>query len=76
MAKYRFKKEHSDAQINIGILRKTITKDNLTDADVEYLKAKYPNVYDHNFEEVQTVEVEAVIEEKPIVKKPRAKKAS
>lgn len=50
MEKYRFKKQFSDARITIPVIRKTIDKDNATDADIDYLLNKWPGVYDHNFE--------------------------
>lgn len=77
MAKYRFKKQHEDAIISIAILNKTITKDNLTDFDVETLKVKFPNKFDHNFEEIPTESEEVKeVEPKPkAVRKPRTPKA-
>lgn len=57
MSKWRFKKQFEDAQINVAILHKTVNKDNLTDADVEFLTSKFPNKFDHNFELIQGEEV-------------------
>ncbi len=65
MAKYKFKKQFEDAKISIPVIGKTITKDNLTDNDVELLRAKFEGRFDHNFEEVKQ-------EEKPV--KDEAKK--
>lgn len=50
MKKYKFADKFADAQITIPILRKTITKDNATDQDVDFLLNKWPGKYDHNFE--------------------------
>jgi hypothetical protein len=75
MSKYRFKKEFQDAVISIAILSKTIDQTNLTDYDVLTLKAKFPNKFDHNFEEIPTEE-ETVEEVKPkAVRKTRTTKA-
>ena len=75
MSKYRFKREFQDAVISIAILSKTIDQTNLTDYDVLTLKAKFPNKFDHNFEEIPTEE-EPVEEVKPkATRKPRTTKA-
>lgn len=60
MNKWRFKKQFEDAQINVAIMHKTVNKENLTDADVEFLISKFPNKFDHNFELVQGEEVQEV----------------
>ena len=38
-----------DFNIQIGLLKKTITNENFTDEDVEFLFAKWPNKFNHNF---------------------------
>jgi hypothetical protein len=75
MSKYRFKKQFEDATISIAILSKTINKDNLTDYDVETLKAKFPNKFDHNFEEIPTESEQVEVVEPKGVRKPRTTKA-
>lgn len=75
MAKYRFKKQFEDAKISVAIMHKVVTKDNLTDEDVEFLAEKFPNKFDHNFEEIPS-EPEKVEASKPKAnRKPKAKKA-
>lgn len=49
MAKYRFRKEYSDAKIQVIGRRKLITKDTLIDEDVEFIKKRHPKLM-HNFE--------------------------
>ena len=88
MAKYRFKKDFEDAKISIAILNKVISKETLTDEDVETLSEKFPGKFDHNFEtidsepkKVEAVEKvgkrsESVRDESPKAKrKPSTKKA-
>lgn len=70
MATFRFKKEYEDSKISVPLLSKTITKENLIDADVELLEEKFPGKYIHNFERISDVKEK----EKP-ARKPRAKKA-
>lgn len=74
MATFRFKKKHEDAKISVPILSKTITKENLTDKDVEFLEEKFPGRYIHNFERIADVKEEEKPSKKP-ARKPRAKKA-
>ena len=56
MAKFRFKKQFEDSEIIIPIYHKKINKDTLQDEDVEFLATKFPNKFDHNFEEVEEEE--------------------
>ena len=50
MKKYKFVERFRDAQITIPILRKTVTEQNATDKDIEFLLEKFPGKFDHNFE--------------------------
>jgi hypothetical protein len=45
-----------DFNIQIGLLKKTITNENFTDEDVEFLFAKWPNKFNHNFKLVDQAE--------------------
>ena len=73
MATFRFKKQYENAKISVPILSKTITKENLTDQDVEFLQKKFPDKYIHNFERIADVKEEE--KKKKPARKPRAKKA-
>lgn len=69
MKKYKFVDRFDTAIITIPLLRKTITKDNATDQDVDFLLKKFPGKFDHNFELAseytpQEEAVEVVTEEK------------
>lgn len=76
MAKYKAIQQFN---INIGLLRRTITHENFTDSDVEFLLSKFPNVYNHNFglvgEDVEEIKEVEEVEKPKVVRKPRAKKA-
>ena len=66
LKKYRFSDKYHTAIITIPIMRKTITKHNATDEDIDFLLKKFPNKFDHNFElasEPKAQTIEAVVEE-------------
>ncbi len=50
LKKYRYCDRYDTAIITIPLLRKTITKENATDEDIEFLLKKFPGKFDHNFE--------------------------
>jgi len=50
LKKYRYCDRYDTAIITIPLLRKTITKENATDEDIEFLLNKFPGKFDHNFE--------------------------
>jgi len=50
LKKYRYCEKYDTAIITIPLLRKTITKENATDEDIDFLLKKFPGKFDHNFE--------------------------
>ena len=64
LKKYRYCDRYDTAIITIPLLRKTITKENATDEDIEFLLNKFPGKFDHNFE----------LASEPKAEEPKAKK--
>jgi hypothetical protein len=55
LKKYRYCDRYETSIITIPSLRKTITKENATDKDIEFLLKKFPGKFDHIFELVSGV---------------------
>ena len=72
LKKYRFSKRYNTAIITIPLLRKTITEENATDEDIDFLLAKFPGRFDHNFELAsETEEVVEVVEPEVEAEEPK-----
>ena len=63
MKKYKFVDRFETAIITIPLVRKTITKDNASDEDIEFLLKKFPGKFDHNFELVSEYKPQKEVEE-------------
>ena len=70
LKKYRYCDRYDTAIITIPLLRKTITKENATDEDIDFLLKKFPGKFDHNFELAS--EPKKVVEE-PKVEEPKTR---
>lgn len=71
LKKYRYCDRYDTAIITIPLLRKTITKENATDEDIDFLLKKFPGKFDHNFELASEPKAEDPKAEEPKAKKGR-----